>query len=55
MMATEEKTKQLTGSILTTNNIRPQTEYMGTRRTRVILLGALMDLTEDWLGAFFSR
>lgn len=48
--------KQL-GSILTTKNLRLQTEYMGTRRIKITVLRVPVDISEDRRGAFskFSK
>lgn len=54
LLASEEETKQLSGSILRTKTLRLQTEYMGTRRTRVTLHGVSMDIKEDHVGDFFA-
>lgn len=51
---TEEAVK-LTGSILTTKSLRMQTEYMGTRKTKITLHRMPMDITDDHLGAYFSQ
>lgn len=34
--------------------VRLQTEYMGTPLTRLALNGVLLDITEDYMGAFFT-
>lgn len=39
LLADEEEAKKLAGSILMTKNVRMQTEYMGTRKTRVTVHG----------------
>lgn len=39
LLATEDKAKKLTGSILTSKSVRLQTEYLGTRKTRITLHG----------------
>lgn len=39
LLANEEEAKKLAGSILTTKTVRMQTEYMGTRKTRVTVHG----------------
>lgn len=51
---TEEAAKALAGNALTTKSIRLQTEYMGTRKTRITLHGVPMYITEDHLGTYFS-
>lgn len=39
LLAIDNEAKQLAGSILTKKAVRHQTEYMGTRKMRVILTG----------------
>lgn len=54
-MAKEYDARKLAGSILTRKAVRLQTEYIGTWRTKVSLLGVSMDIAEERLGAFFSK
>lgn len=49
------KAKQLTGTILTTKNLRLQTEYMGTRRTKVSVHEVPVDIKEDRMAAIFDK
>lgn len=51
LLATMEESKALDGSILTTKWVRLQTEYLDTRKTK-IMLGYIL---EDQLGAFFAQ
>lgn len=44
----EQQARELAKSVLDTENIRLQTEYMGTCRTRITVC-------EDQMGAFFSK
>lgn len=46
--------KSLTDSVLTTKPVWLLSEYMGTRKTRVMLDGVPMDLTVERLGVFFK-
>lgn len=41
--------------MLTTRNLRLQTEYMGTRRTKITVHGMPVDISEDLMGVFFSK
>lgn len=45
----------LAGSILTSKTLRFQTEYMGTRNTKVTVHGVPVDITVDRIGAFFAQ
>lgn len=54
LLAAEDSAKSLAGNILTTKCVRLQTEYMGTRKTRVTLHGVHLFISEDHLG-FFSE
>lgn len=47
LMATEQEVKQLAGSVLTSKSVRLQTEYMGTQRTRVMVHGVPVDISDD--------
>lgn len=53
LLAAGEAGKALAGNILTTKSIRLQTEYMDTRKTRIILHGLLTYITEDHMGVYF--
>lgn len=55
LLATEGEAKKLSGSILTTKSVRFQTEYIGTRRTKITIHGVPVDISEDKAGAFFSH
>lgn len=46
--------KKLAGSFLMTKSLWLQTEYVGTRQTRVTLHGEPMDINVDYVGAFFA-
>lgn len=54
LLLASEEAKKLAGSILMMKLLWLQTEYMGTRQTRVTLHGAPMDINEDHVGAFFA-
>lgn len=45
----------MAGSVLTTKYIRLQTEYMGTRKTRIRVHGVAVDISEDRMGAGFNK
>lgn len=45
----------LAGNILMIKTVRLQTEYMGTCRTRVTVHGVPADISEDQMGAFFTK
>lgn len=47
LLPTVQDAKQMAGSVLTTKNLRLQTEYMGTRRTRITVRGVPVDISED--------
>ncbi|CAE1280356.1 unnamed protein product [Acanthosepion pharaonis] len=51
----EEAAKQLAGTTLTTTSVHLQTEYMGTRRTKVTVHGVLVAINRDQLGDIFAR
>lgn len=55
LLATENSAKFLAGNILTTKYVRLQTEYMGTRKTRVTLHGVSLFITGDHLEFFFVK
>lgn len=55
LLVNVEEAKRLARSVLTTKTVRLQTEYMGTRCTKITLHGFSMDITEERLGAFFSQ
>lgn len=54
LLAIEGAAKALTGNILTTKTLRPQTGYMGTQMTWIILYRVPMYTTDDHLETFFS-
>lgn len=54
-LETENKAKKLVRSILTTNSVRLQTVYLGTRKNRITLHGVPLDISEEHLGAFFGQ
>lgn len=45
----------MAGSILTNKNQRLQTEYMGSHKTKITVHGVPVDISEDRMGAFFSK
>lgn len=45
--ATEDATKSMAGNILTTKSVRLQTEYMGTRKTKVTMHNIPLYIMED--------
>lgn len=47
LLPTEQEAKQLAGSVLTTRNLRLQTEYIGTRKTKITVHGVPVDISED--------
>lgn len=51
LLQTEQQAKSLAGSVLSTKNLRLQTEYMGARRTNV----TVHDISDDRMGAFFAK
>lgn len=55
LLPTEQDAKQIAGNILTTKNLRLQTEYMDTRRTRITVHGVPVDVSTDRMGAYFSK
>lgn len=55
LLATSYEAKVLAGSIPTTKSVRLQTEYLGTRKTRVTLLRVPLIIEEGYLGAFFAH
>lgn len=51
LLQTEEQAKRLAGCVLNTKALRLQTEYLGTRRTKVTIHGVPIDIPEDiWRG-----
>lgn len=52
LLQSEEQTKELAGSILSTKTLHLQTEYMGTCRTKVTIHGSPVDISDDRMGAF---
>lgn len=55
LLATKDAAKLLFGSILTTNSVRMQREYMGIRKTNMILHGVPLYITEEHLGYVFVK
>lgn len=55
LLQTEQQAKSLAGSILSTKNLRLQTEYMGTCRTKVTIHGVPIDISDDRIEAFFVK
>lgn len=55
LLATKDSAKALAGNILTTKSVRLQTEYLGTRKTRVTLHGVPLFIMEDHLGFSFLK
>lgn len=55
LLSTEQQAKELAGSILNTKHFRLQTEYMGSRRTKVTIHGVPVDIPEDRMGTFFAK
>lgn len=51
----EEGAKYLAGSILVTKIVKLQTEYMGIRKTRIIVHGVPTYISEDHLGTFMAK
>lgn len=49
LLTTEQEARQLAGSVLTTKNVRLQTEYMSTRATKITVHGYPMDSNGDLL------
>lgn len=45
----------MAGSTLVTKSVRLQTEYLGTRMTKVTVHGVPVDISGDRLGTFFSQ
>lgn len=55
LLATEDQVKALADCILTTNLVRLQTEYLGTRQSKVTLHSVPLFKTEYDLDFFFSK
>lgn len=55
LLASEEAAKSLVECILVTQNMRLQTEDMGTRKSWINLHGVPIYITEDHLRAFFTE
>lgn len=55
LLVIEYAPKSLTGSILTTKLVNMETEYMRTKKTKVILYGVPLYISEDLLGHFFAK
>lgn len=55
LLASDDTAKSLVGNIMTTKSVRLQTEYLGTRKTKVILHGVHLYILLDHLGFFFSK
>lgn len=55
LLTTEQEAKQLAGSILTAKWVHFQTEYMRTRKTKVTIQEAPVDISKDLMGMFFAQ
>lgn len=55
LQATEQEAKQLARSILKSKAVRLQTEYMGTRKSKITIHRVPIDISKDRMGAFFSK
>lgn len=55
LLQTEDAEKPLGGNIITTKSVRLQTEYMGRRKTKVILHEVPLFISEAHLGFFYSK
>lgn len=55
MLSCEENARMLAGNVLTSKSVRLQTEYMGTRKTKMTLHGVAMDITDERLADFYSQ
>lgn len=55
LLGTEQEAKQLTGCVLLTTSITPQTEYMDTRWTKITVHRVPVNICEDRMRAFFSK
>lgn len=55
LLEMENKPKKLVRRILTTKSVKLQTVYLGTRKIRITLHGVALDISEDYLGAFFAQ
>lgn len=55
LLPTEQDAKQLAGNVLVSKNLKLQTEYLGTRRTKITIHCVPIDISEDWMGAFFAK
>lgn len=55
LLSSEQEAKQLAESILMAKSERLQTEYMGTRKTRLTVHSVPVDINEDRMGAFFTK
>lgn len=55
LLATEQQAKVLAGSVLITKSLCLQTEYMGTRRTKVTIHGVPVDISEDRMGGLLCH
>lgn len=55
LLPTNQQAKNLAESVLNTKALRLQTEYMGTRRTKVTIHGVPVDICEDRIGGLFLK
>lgn len=55
LLQTEDQAKKLASSVLNTNDLRLQTEYLGTRMTKVTIHGVPVDICPDRMRAFFTK
>lgn len=55
LLGSEEEAKSLAGNTLTTRSLRLQTEYLGTRKTKITVHGVPADISDDRMGSFFSK
>lgn len=55
LLATEQESKQLAGSILMAKSVRLLTEYMGTHKTRITVHGVSAGICENRMEAFFAK
>lgn len=55
LLVTEDGAKELAESILVTKAVCLQTKYMGTHRTKIRVHGVIMDISVEYVGAFFAK
>lgn len=55
LLASEQEAKQLAESIQMVKSVRLQTEYKGTRKTRITVHCVPVDISEDRMEAFFAK